>query len=158
MPFNTRNQVKTKIDKVKILVIDDDANFLLGITRTLMHADYDVISTSDGLVSIQKAQTELPDLILLDVNMPKITGFQVKLILSRLPATQYIPVVFLSAMNEHAYILMGLNMADDYIPKPCEPDILVAKLKAILHRTKIGYAQAVRDRNNSDDLQKEATQ
>ncbi len=132
-------------EKTKILVIDDDANFLLGISRILMKADYDVISASDGMFGIKMAQSDQPDLILLDVNMPKMTGFQVKMVLNRLPITQPIPVVFLTALSDRTNILSGLYLAEDYITKPFDADILIAKLKSILRTVKIGYRQAVRD-------------
>ena len=137
------------VEKVKILIIDDDPNFLFGISRTLMKADFDVISASDGIYGIQKAQTDTPDLILLDINMPKMTGFQVKLVLNRFPATKLIPVVFLTALSDRANILSGLNLAEDYITKPLDVDILIARLKSILRRTMIGYNQALMDSKNS---------
>jgi putative two-component system response regulator len=142
------DDLKTNTAKIKILVIDDDLNFLFGISRTLLKSDYNVNSASNGLDGIQKAQADPPDLILLDVNMPKMTGFQVKMILNRLPVTQLIPVVFLTALNERAEILNGLNLADDYITKPLDVDILLARLNAILRRVTIGYRQAVRETNN----------
>lgn len=140
------NQIEeSKNEKIKVLIIDDDANFLFGISRTLIKADFNVISASDGIFGIQKAQTELPDLILLDINLPKMTGYQVKMVLNRFPVTQLIPVVFLTALNDRSNILSGLNLAEDYITKPLDVDILIARMKAILRRTKIGYNQAIRD-------------
>ena len=135
--------------KTKILVIDDDANFLLGISRTLMKADYDVISAADGMYGIKMAQSDQPDLILLDVNMPKMNGFQVKMVLNRLPVTQPIPVVFLTALSDRTNILSGLYLAEDYITKPFDADILIAKLKSLLRTVSMGYRQAVRDSKNT---------
>ena len=137
-------------EKTKVLVIDDDANFLLGISRTLMKADYEVISASDGMYGIKMAQSDQPDLILLDVNMPKMTGFQVKMVLNRLPVTQPIPVVFLTALSDRTNILSGLYLAEDYITKPFDADILIAKLKSILRTVNLGYRQAVRDSKNTN--------
>jgi putative two-component system response regulator len=137
-------------EKTKILIIDDDANFLLGISRTLMKADYEVISASDGMYGIKMAQSDQPDLILLDVNMPKMTGFQVKMVLNRLPVTQPIPVVFLTALSDRTNILSGLYLAEDYITKPFDADILIAKLKSIFRTVNLGYRQAVRDSKNTN--------
>ncbi|MCX6078449.1 MAG: response regulator [Chloroflexi bacterium] len=140
------NNVDASInDKKRILIIDDDANFLLGISRTLMKADYDVISASDGMYGIKMAQTDHPDLILLDVNMPKMTGFQVKMVLNRLPITQSIPVIFLTALSDRTNILSGLYLAEDYITKPFDADILIARLKALLRTINLGYRKAVKD-------------
>lgn len=134
---------ETPVEKIKILIIDDDANFLFGITRMLTRANYEVLSATDGMHGIQKAQLEMPDLILLDINMPKMTGFQVKMVLNRFPVTQLIPVVFLSALNDRANVLNGLNLADDYITKPFDADILIARLKNILRRIAPRYRQAI---------------
>ncbi len=129
----------------KILIIDDDTNFLFGVSRVLMKADFEVIAATDSTIGLRKAQVDRPDLILLDVNMPKMSGFQVKKALDSDPATKSIPVVFLTAMNDRIHILSGLNMAEDYIAKPVDPDILVARLKSVLKRLETGYQMALRD-------------
>jgi len=108
----------------KLLVVDDDKNLLLGISRILSKAGFDVITANDGFMGIQKAQNEQPDLILLDVNMPVMNGFQVKKILDNTPATQYIPTIFLTALSDRGHILDGLNMAEDYLTKPFDTRIL----------------------------------
>ncbi len=138
MPVFANDTAESKIDKTKILVIDDNANFLFGLSRTLIKADFNVISAPDGIYGIQKAEAEQPDLILLDVNMPKMTGFQVKMILNRLPSTQLIPIVFLTALNDRANILNGLKLAEDYITKPVDPEVLILRLKTVLRKVAIG--------------------
>ena len=142
------NAVQSLNRKIKILVIDDDVNFLLGISRILLKADFEVISAPDGLHGIQKAQSDLPDLILLDINMPKMTGFQIKMILNRFPVTMLIPVVFVSALSDRATLLKGLNVAEDFIVKPVDVDVLIARIMTILRRVSLGYNQAVRDINS----------
>ena len=118
----------------KILVVDDDTNFLFGVSRTLANAGFEVIVSSDVDAGILKAQSSQPDLILLDVNMPRMNGFEVKHMLDKTSTTKNIPTVFLSAMDNKAYTLSGLKIAQDYLTKPIDADILIAKLKAILHR------------------------
>ncbi len=129
----------------KILVIDDDTNFLLGVSRTLTKANFEVIGASNGSTGILKAKNEQPDLILLDVNMPKINGFQVKNALDNNPNTQYIPTIFLTALSDRISKLSGLCAADDYITKPVDADILIARIKTILRRVESGYKLAVMD-------------
>jgi putative two-component system response regulator len=127
----------------KLLVIDDDKNFLFGISRMLAKANYDVISASEGFSGIIKAQKEQPNLIILDVNMPVMNGFQVKKALEKNPDTAHIPVIFLTALTDRASTLGGMEMAEDYIYKPFDAEILVAKLRAVLRRLESGYNQAV---------------
>jgi len=121
-------------DKIKVLVIDDDANFLFGVTRTLIKADFVVLSAAEGMQGVQKALLDRPDLILLDVNMPLLSGFQVKTVLNNSPVTENIPVIFLTALHDRENILGGLKVADDYITKPVDADILVARLIAVFRR------------------------
>ena len=132
----------------KLLVVDDDPNFLFGVSRILAKASFSVVTAADGENAIRKAQTEQPDLILLDVNMPKMDGFAVKKILEQSVETQNIPVVFLTALNDRTITLHGLNHADCYINKPIDPDILVARINVVLRRLSTGYSQAIRDSKN----------
>lgn len=120
--------------QVKILVIDDDIHFQFGIKRLLVRAGFEVITAVTGIEGIQKAHIEKPTLILLDVNLPRLDGFRVKLMLNRFPLTRDIPVVFVSAMADREHVLNGLNLGDEYIEKPFDPLILVARLQKILDR------------------------
>ncbi len=118
--------------KTRILIVDDDTNMLFGVSRTLAKAGFDVSVSSDGGIGILKAQSEQPDLIILDVNMPKLTGFQVKQILDNSPITKNIPIVFLTALHDKATVLDGLKISEDYITKPFDPDVLVARIREVL--------------------------
>ena len=120
--------------QVKILVIDDDIHFQFGIKRLLVRAGYEVITAVTGIEGIQKAHIDKPTLILLDVNLPRLDGFRVKLMLNRFPLTRDIPVVFVSAMSDREHVLNGLNLGDEYIEKPFDPLVLVARLQKILQR------------------------
>jgi putative two-component system response regulator len=121
----------------KILIVDDDPNMLFGISRTLAKAGFDVSMSSDGISGILKAKFEQPDLILLDVNMPNMNGYQVKQNLDRSQEAWHIPVVFLTALTDRASTLNGLCMGEDYITKPFEPEVLISRIRAILQKFEI---------------------
>jgi putative two-component system response regulator len=129
----------------KILVVDDDTNFLFGVSRTLAKAGFEVVVSSDVDAGILKAQNSQPDLIILDVNMPKMNGFELKHILEKTSITKKIPTVFLSALDNKAYMLSGLKIAQDYLTKPIDADILIAKLKAILHKPENDPAGSIKE-------------
>jgi putative two-component system response regulator len=119
----------------KILIVDDDANFLFGASRMLEKASFEVISASEGWLGVIKALNEQPDLIILDVNMPGMNGFQVKQALDNNQGTRNIPTVFLTAVDDKKHTLSGLGVAHDYLIKPLDADILIARLNAILRRS-----------------------
>ena len=100
----------------------------------LLKADFDVATASDVMIGIKKAQTELPNLILLDVSMPSMTGFEVKTKLEINPITKSIPVIFLTGLDDRLHTLSGLSVAEDYITKPFDAEILVARIKVVLRR------------------------
>jgi putative two-component system response regulator len=129
----------------RILIVDDDANFLFGVSRTLAKAGFEVIVSSDADSGILQAQNKQPDLIILDVNMPKMNGFEVKHVLDKISITKNIPTVFLSAMNNKAFTLSGLKLAQDYLSKPIDADVLIAKIKAILHTPEYASPLTIKD-------------
>ena len=119
----------------KILVADDERDIRELIGFTLRFAGFDVVLTADGFEAIEKASLEQPDLILLDVRMPKITGYEVCRQLKENPVTNGIPVVFLSAKGQEGEIELGLaSGAEEYIVKPFAPDELTNQVKDILQR------------------------
>jgi DNA-binding response OmpR family regulator len=123
----------------KILVVDDEPNFLFGISTILKKNGYIVIVASNSNAAILKAQSENPDAIILDVNMPKPNGLEVKKILNANPKTKLIPTIFLTALDDKKIRLCGLSMADDYITKPVDIDELILRLRAIFRRMDMGY-------------------
>lgn len=124
----------------KILVADDERDIRELIGFTLRFAGFEVVLTADGFEAIDKASLEQPDLILLDVRMPKITGYEVCRQLKENPVTSSIPVVFLSAKGQEGEIKQGLaSGAVEYIVKPFAPDELTNQVKDILLR--VGSAQ-----------------
>ena len=121
----------------KILVADDEHDIRELIGFTLRFAGFEVVLTSDGIETIEKAPVEQPDLILLDVRMPKITGYEVCRQLKENPLTSGIPIVFLSAKGQEGEIKQGLDSgAVEYIVKPFAPDELTNQVKDILRRVR----------------------
>lgn len=121
----------------KILVAEDERDIRDLVSFTLQYAGYDVISASNGEEALQLAMKEKPDLILSDVRMPKMTGYEVCKRLKADPEMQHIPVVFLSAKGQEAEVQTGLAVgATDYLLKPFAPDQLMARVAEILAKSK----------------------
>jgi DNA-binding response OmpR family regulator len=119
----------------KILVAEDERDIRELIGFSLGLADYDVVLARDGVEAVEEAAAEKPDLILLDVRMPRMSGYEACRCLKKNPATSEIPVVFLSAKGQEKEIEEGLNSgALDYIVKPFAPDQLVAQVRDILQQ------------------------
>jgi DNA-binding response OmpR family regulator len=119
----------------KILVADDERDIRELIGFTLRFAGFEVVLVSDGIQAVEQAPLEQPDLILLDVRMPKVTGYEVCRQLKENPATSTIPVVFLSAKGREGEIQQGLDSgAVEYIVKPFAPDDLTSQVRDILQR------------------------
>lgn len=116
-----------------ILIAEDERDIRDLITFTLKMAGHEVIATSNGEEAVMQAKELLPDLILLDVRMPRMTGIEACVKLKDYDTTRDIPVVFLSAKGQESEVQSGLNAgAVEYIVKPFSPDKLTAKVQAIL--------------------------
>jgi DNA-binding response OmpR family regulator len=119
----------------KILVAEDERDIRELIGFTLRFAGFDVVLTSNGLEAIEKTSQVQPDLVILDVRMPKMTGYDACRHLKEDPETSKIPIVFLSAKGQEGEIEQGLDSgALEYIVKPFAPDALVAQVREILQR------------------------
>jgi DNA-binding response OmpR family regulator len=117
----------------RILIAEDERDIRDLITFTLRFAGYDVIAVSNGEEAVAAANHELPDLILMDVRMPRMTGYEACKILKAEATTADIPVVFLSAKGQEAEVKAGLDAgADEYIIKPFSTDELTARVNTIL--------------------------
>lgn len=122
--------------KPKILVVDDEQHIVELVEFNLTKEGYEVITAYDGETAIEKARQEKPDLIILDIMLPKIDGLGVCRKLYAENATQDIPILMLTARSEVLDKVLGLEMgADDYMTKPFSPRELVARIKAILRRS-----------------------
>jgi len=126
-------------DMTKILVAEDERDIRELIGFTLRFAGYEVVLANNGQEAVEKAPGEQPDLILLDVRMPKMTGYEACRELKNDPQTEGIPVVFLSAKGQEGEIEEGLaSGALEYIVKPFAPDDLTRQVEEILERTGAG--------------------
>ena len=122
---------------MKILVVDDEALLVKGIRLNLQNEGYEVITGSNGLEAVQAAQTQLPDLIILDVMMPELDGLEA---CTRIREFTQVPIIMLTAKADDMDKLMGFEQgADDYLTKPFNILELKARVRALLRRS---HAQA----------------
>jgi DNA-binding response OmpR family regulator len=123
--------------KAKILLAEDDANIRLGLVATLESDGYAVVAASDGAQALKLFPQEKFDLVLLDIMMPKVSGYDVCREL-RARGTR-VPVLFLTAKGEEIDKVVGLKLgADDYVTKPFGVHELLARVEALLRRTRSG--------------------
>jgi DNA-binding response OmpR family regulator len=117
----------------RILIAEDERDIRDLISFTLRFAGYEVMAVSNGEEAVTAATNELPDLILMDVRMPRMTGYEACEILKAEAATTLIPIVFLSAKGQEAEVKAGIDAgAEEYIIKPFSTDELTARVKSIL--------------------------
>lgn len=122
-------------NEFKILVADDEPDIIEFIAYNLTKEGYTVTTAQDGLEAIKLAKEQKPDLILLDVMMPKLDGIGACEHLRSLPEFQNTLIVFLTALGDEQSEIKGLNVgADDYIVKPIKPKVLISRIKALLRR------------------------
>jgi len=119
----------------RILVVEDEDDILELIVYNLEREGYQVIAVQSGEEGLLKAHEHKPDLILLDIMLPSMSGLDVCKNLKSDSSTSHIPVVIVSARGEEADIVAGLEVgADDYVTKPFSPRILIARTRAVLRR------------------------
>jgi DNA-binding response OmpR family regulator len=118
----------------RILIAEDEPDIRELITLTLQFNGFDVTSARDGAEAVEIAQRGQFDLILMDVRMPRMTGYEACRRLRELDVTKDIPIIFLSAKGQEAEVQQGLQAgADQYILKPFAPDMLSRKIKEVLN-------------------------
>lgn len=114
----------------KILVIDDEPEILEMMQSRLSAEGYQVFTAQDGIAGVQQLYEEMPDLILLDVLMPRVDGFKVLEILRKYQTTQDVPIVMITAKGESKNILKAHNLkATDYLVKPFQAEELLNMVK-----------------------------
>ena len=135
-------EVETRIrgfsdTREKIMIVDDEMATLLPLKRSLEAQGYIVIEAYDGYQAIEKSKTEIPELIILDLMLPEIDGFEVCARLKKDEITGKIPVIMLTARDEVRDKVVGLEMgADDYVTKPFNLNELKARIKNVLKRSR----------------------
>lgn len=116
----------------KILVVDDDEHILRSLSQYLELEDFQVVSASSGPEALELFEKEQPELLVLDVMMPGMDGFQVLETLRKNPQTSHVPVLMLTARDQHNDILKGYQMgATSYLVKPFNLDELVEAIREV---------------------------
>jgi DNA-binding response OmpR family regulator len=118
---------------MRVLVVDDDEQLAALIAFTLRREGYQVLQADDGKAALAVWEAEQPDLVLLDVNLPHLDGYEV---LRYIRATGPTPVIMLTVRDEDDDMVRGLDLgADDYIAKPFSPKNLLARIRAVVRRS-----------------------
>jgi DNA-binding response OmpR family regulator len=119
----------------KVLIVEDDANLLETIKYNLRKEGYDVVTASDGVMALEVARREKPDILILDIMLPKLNGFEVCRILRK---EMTFPILMLTAKVDETDKIVGLEIgADDYMTKPFSMRELMARIRAMLRRVKM---------------------
>jgi len=124
------------MDKKRILIVDDEEDLRKMLKFRLVSVGYDVVEGLDGQDGLDKARSTNPDLIVLDLMLPKIDGFRVCRMLKFDEKYKHIPIIMFTARAQKQDVETSKEMgADAYINKPFEPEVLVGKVKELLGRT-----------------------
>ena len=119
----------------RILIVEDEPNMVSGLRDNFEFEGYDVITAPDGVAGLERALNEAPDLVILDVMMPRMSGLDVcKQLKAKRPS---VPIIMLTARGQEVDKVVGLELgADDYVTKPFSIRELLARVKAVLRRAK----------------------
>jgi DNA-binding response OmpR family regulator len=119
----------------KILIAEDEPDIRELVTFMLRFAGYEVVAASNGEDAVRTAAREIPDLVIMDVRMPRMTGYDACRLMKANPDLRHVPVVFLSAKGQDSEIQSGLDAgADEYLLKPFSPAELTNRVRGILSR------------------------
>ncbi len=141
----------------KVLIIEDDAALRENTAELLELSDYDVVTAPNGRIGIEKAISESPDIIVCDIMMPEVDGYEVLETLSSRSETTHIPFIFLSAKTEHKEIRKGMDMgADDYLTKPFEEHELISAIESRLAKALI-LSRVMKTGSEKDDTGEDET-
>jgi len=117
----------------KVLVVDDEVYILHILDFILGAENYDVVTATNGEQALQKVREEKPDLVILDIMMPKLDGYETCRMIKSDPATKHIPVILLTAKGREIDQRLGREVgANDYMTKPFSPNKLIERVQAIL--------------------------
>lgn len=141
------------MDTAKILVVDDEPDILEFLQYNLEKEGFTVVTASDGEAGIQKAEQENPDLIILDIMMPKMDGVEVCRVLRSRPKFAQTVIAFLTAREEDFSQIAALETGgDDYITKPIRPRVFLSRIKALLRRSGRSEKEEVENTITMGDL------
>lgn len=126
---------------MKILIVEDDLALSDVLAFTLRRAGFEIVAAYDGLAALAAWEQAQPDLVVLDLNLPKLDGL---VVCRRIRAQSELPIIMLSVRGDDETVVMGLELgADDYIVKPFSPTQLVARVRAVLRRAMGGTPAGV---------------
>jgi len=133
IPNVLEREKKTEQESKRILIVDDEDGIVKLVKMYLEHHRYEVITADDGQEGLEKAKTDKPDLIVLDLMLPKINGYKVCGLLKKDTRYVKIPVILFTAKTQEKDAKLGEEVgADAYLTKPFEPEVLLAKIKELL--------------------------
>ena len=139
------------MNKTRILVVDDELSIIKFLRANLESKGYEVLTAINGAEALQTFEMELPDLVILDIMMPKMDGFEV---CRRLREWSQIPIIMLSARGDESDKVKCLDLgADDYITKPFGKDELIARVRAVTRRTETAASMPAQPSFTSGDLE-----
>lgn len=119
----------------KVLIADDEPDILEILKYNLVAQGYEVVTAKDGDEALEKAKRNMPDLIVLDIMMPRKTGVEVCQILRAQPQFKETLIIFLTAVNDEVTQIKGLETgADDYVSKPISPKVFISRVNALFRR------------------------
>ena len=133
----------------KITLVDDDRNILTSVSMALEAEGYEISTFNDGEAGLKGILDGAPDLVVLDIKMPRMNGMEV---LEKLRETSNIPVIFLTSKDDEVDELLGLRMgADDYITKPFSQRLLIERIRSLLRRNALMNQPQSNDSEKSDE-------
>ena len=128
----------------KVLIVEDDPDIVDILSYNLKQADLKVKSVPDGSSALAEVKRRLPDLILLDLMLPKVDGLEVCRLLKSDPETKNVPIIMITAKGEEVDRIVGLELgADDYITKPFSPREVVLRVRSVLKRSVADFQKEI---------------
>ena len=134
----------------RVLVVDDEQRILNFLSSKLKVSGYEVLTAGNGVEALEQVQAQEPDLVVLDIMMPKMDGFET---LKELRSFSSVPLIILSAKDSNADKIKGLDLgADDYLAKPFSPDELIARIESVRRRLEPAGARKQYEQLSLGDL------
>jgi signal transduction histidine kinase/ligand-binding sensor domain-containing protein/DNA-binding NarL/FixJ family response regulator len=144
-------EMDPQMKRMKVLIVDDNDD-LLKFMRFSLGEEFDICTAEDGVQAWTQIQNEIPDLVVSDIMMPEMDGFELCKLIKSTYETSHIPVILLSALSEKAELLHGLGLgADDYLTKPFDITILLQRIKSIIHNRESVREKALQLINNDNN-------
>ena len=144
-----RQQQEAEVDSLRnltVLVVDDSRTQLYAMEKMLHSVGMNTITAENGKQAILMARHRMPDIILMDIVMPEINGFQATRYLTRQPDTQHIPIIIVSGSNQESDKAWGLKLgAKDFMQKPVNKDLLITKIKLLLRDRPVAVSNELRE-------------